>query len=422
MFVEMGLIGGGWYCYDRIKNKDIYYVKSKIKKMFEKNNIDYYPIYKVNRKLPWGYEVLITLGEHGFNKLNNLQDEIQTSIGYPITIEQSLNYELGIIKVIVNPPNTETIFAPVKVKPYEIFVSLNNTNQNLIVNLQKFPHVLVSGQTGCGKTEEIRSILTNSIYFHTARDLNLYFADLSDMCDFDIFKNCKQTKAYVKNIEDSTKLFEYLMHIYTKRLQIFEKNNCKNIQEYNSRFYGKRMAYNFIVLDEFADYFPTTKLDKNYKQKVLCYNYLKEFARKFRKVGSFLICGIQRPDTTVLDPNLRSCLCTKIGFSQNSDASSLTVCDTAELTNIENRKGLLMYGNKREWFYSLAIDDNLIKENIKNSILENRGSYTDYNKFLNTNNNAVPMKTKKCEKDDNPGIKKDRPKTKTKLKVKKNVK
>ncbi|WP_278246848.1 FtsK/SpoIIIE domain-containing protein, partial [Clostridium botulinum] len=281
------------------------------------------------------------------------KDVLETAYGEKIFIVQNDNLKTATISIITYKIDESTRFKPIETKPYEIFAGYSYKAEPLISNLNKFPHVLVSGQTGCGKTELIRLIITNNIHNYSDRDFNIYFSDLSDSCDFDIFKNCKQTKGYSETLEDSEKLFEHLIHVYKKRLNIFSKNSCKNIIEYNNKNFNKRMSYIWVVLDEFADYFPTNRLDKEYMQKVNCYNLIKNLVRKARKVGMFLLIGIQRPDTTVLDPSLKSCLCTKFGFSQNNDASSLVVCDSVELSNIDNREALFMYGNKREWFKTL---------------------------------------------------------------------
>lgn len=383
MFVELGVIGACAYGYRRIKNLDIYSMKKEIKKVLEENKLDY-TIGEVRRRLPWGYTILINLLGKGFEKLEATKGNIETKLGYETFIEQNENLKTATIKIIVLPLTENTKFVPYKkVKPYETYCGLNYTMQELIVNMRKFPNILVSGQIGSGKTEIIRILLTGLLSNFSERDVNVYFADLSEVADYDVFQKCKQVKGYARTLDETEKLFKYLLYMYSKRLEIFGKNGCKNIQEYNQKCYGKRMAYNYLVLDEFGDYFPSNKLEDNYELKVKCYNLIKHMVRKFRKVGIFLVVGIQRPDTTILDPSLKSGLCTKIGFSQNNDASSLVVADTTELTNIENRKALLMFGNRREWFKSLFIDDDLIESYIKSSMVNgSREKLDDYNKFL----------------------------------------
>lgn len=383
MFVELGALGAIGYGYNVFKNRDKLMMKKYIKDILKENNLEHYTIIEVKRNLPWGYTAIVSLNGKGSDGLKGIKENIQTKLGYEVYIEQNKNLKTAIIKIIVLPIDENTKFRPYKAKPYEIYTGLNYTFNELLVDMRKFPNALVSGQPGAGKTELIRILLTNLINNFTDRDVNIYFSDLADVADYDVFQKCRQVKGYAKTLKESEKLFNYLVYMYTKRLEIFSKNGCKNIQEYNEKFYGKRMAYTYFVMDEMADYFPVNKLEDNYELKVKCYNLIKHMSRKFRKTGIYLIIGIQRPDTTVLDPNLRANLCCKIGFSQNSDASSLTVCDTTELTNIENRKALLMYGNKREWFKTLFVDDDVIEEYIKPSLVNgSREKLDDYNKFL----------------------------------------
>jgi len=357
--IATGIVYGVQYIKDPCRK-----IRKKFNTVIYNNNLEYKIMKIINKN--YGQDLIINLGNEGYTKLENIKDMIQTSLGANIYIEQNNNVSTATITVIKNIPKNIK-FSPVKTNPWELYIAQSFKHENLISNLNKFPHVLVSGQTGCGKTEQIRIMLTNQIYNHSSRDINLYFSDLSDTNDFSIFKDCEQTKLYARNITESLNLFKYLEHLYSKRLKIFGKHNCKNIIEYNKQNYEKRMPYIYLVLDEFADYFPVNKLVKNYGEKQKCYNVLRELVRKVRKVGMFLIVGIQRPDTTVLDPSLRSGLCTKLGFSQNSNASSLTVCDSNDLTNIENRQALYMVGNKREWFNSLYITDKIINKYIKDS-------------------------------------------------------
>lgn len=414
MFVELALFGGLKFAHNRWKYRDIYYMKKEINKILEDNKLDFYTVMEVKRSLPWGYSIEISLNGKGFDKLEAATPLIETKLGYSTYIEQNNNLKTATIKVIVLPITEKTKFVPVKTRPFEVFCGLSYTMQELIVNLQKSPHILISGSTGTGKTELIRMIITNLIGNFTDRDINIFFSDLSDMCDFSIFENCKQVKGYAKDISESEKLFNYLMHLYTKRLEIFAKNGCKNIAEYNERFYKKRMPYTFVIMDEIADYYPV-KTDKDVELKEKLYNMLRHFARKFRKVGFFLLIGVQRPDTSVLDPNLKANLCTKIGFSQTSDASSLVCCDTTELTNLENRKALLMWGNQRIYFKSLFINDKLIMEYIKSSIVKDRIKQEYYNKFLDKK--EVSERSKEINEDNLPEAKVIKKNKKTNKKI-----
>lgn len=410
MITEFALAAGMVYSYNYLTS-DKYKIKKIFNKVMEDNNLEYKIVNIENSE--YGHKLIISLNGKGFDKLKSTKDLLETSLGHYIFIKQNSNLKTATIDVITETLTDTTKFVPVKLEsPCEVYVGLNYKFEKLITSLAKFPHMLVSGQTGSGKTEIIRLMLTNSMYNFSDRDLHIYYSDLSDTCDFNCFMRCKQTKGYARTIEESLKLFEYMLHIYSKRLEIFSNNDCKDIIEYNEKYKGKRMNYIFLVLDEFADYYPTNKFEKNYQEKIKCYNLLKHLVRKSRKCGIFLCIGIQRPDTSVLDPSLRSGLCTKIGLSQNTDSSSLVVADNTELTNIENRKGLFMYGNKREWFKSLYINDTIIKEYVKTSYTNDRN---DFNKFLKREEKIVSLQEVK-NVSNAPALNESKSKTKIKIK------
>lgn len=215
MITELLLSGAFTYGYSKFRDIKLFNLKKQIKDCLRENKLDYYTITD-SRKDKYGCTFIISLNGRGYIKLKEAKELLETKVGYMVDIEQNLNYKTATVKIIINTLNDDTKFVPIKTKPYEIFTGIEYSFNKLIIDLRKFPHVLVSGQTGCGKTEEIRLILTNLINNFTDRDINIYFSELSNMCDYSIFENCKQIKGYAKNIEESEKLFNYLMYIYEK--------------------------------------------------------------------------------------------------------------------------------------------------------------------------------------------------------------
>lgn len=402
MIAELIIATGLVYSYKRFTDKTRI-ISKKFKQLMKNEKLNYTIVSAV--ETDYGFKLIINLLEYGYADLEKLKDILQTTYGLATAIEQNKDLKTATISLINTPLVENYAFSPIKIEPYQLYCGKGYKNQNLIADMSKFPHALVTGQSGCGKTEEIKVITTNLINNFTDRDINIYFSDLSDVSDYRMFTQNSQIKGYARNIDEGKALFEYLQHIYVKRLGIFYNRNCTNIKDYNKYNYEKRMSYIYVVLDEFADYFPENKLVDDYEKKIQCYNIIKKLIRETRKAGMFFIIGIQRPDTTVLDPSLRSGLCTKIAFSQNSDASSLTVCDTTELTNIENRKALFMMGNQREWFKTATVTNKILRKYTASSIDYKR---TDFNKFLGSADNKAII----------PLVNSNKPKSKCKVKIK----
>lgn len=398
MFTEFAIAGALTYGIDKIRNRNFY----REEKTFQKTCLlEDKSFLIINTWITqYGSKFLVSLKNKEYGDLEKLKEKLETNFSARVEMEQTERMDTAYVYVIKKRLNDyEFKFTEYKaVKPHEVYLGLDNKLEPITVNMNTFPHVLLSGATGSGKSELLRLMLSNLIANNTQRDIELYFSNISLSNDFYQFLNCKQVKSYVEKIEHSLLLFKHLNHIYEKRLCIFKKHDCLDIKEYNKKFKEKRMSYCYLCIDEFADYFPNNKQEDDYILKTLCYNQLRHLVRKGRKTGIFLVVGIQRPDTSVLDPSLRSNLCTKICFYQNNEASSLTVCDTGELINIKEREMLILYGNKRIWSRSLYINKSIIYNTIKNSIMKDRQKQQDFNSFLKASNININSSKPKIDK------------------------
>lgn len=394
MITEIGLATTLVAGYNLYKYRDYYKENKMFRSTLKVKNKEFYII--ATQLTGYGTEFIVSLKNKEFKELESLKDLLKNNFKGDIEIEQN-NNGTAIVRVIKKELNEK--FSPVKIKPYEVYLGLDNYFKPIIVNLNQYPHILISGATGSGKTQELKLMLTNLINSNSERDINIYFSNISESNDFKNFLKCKQVKAYTEKISESLKVFEYINHLYSKRLDIFKKHNVTDIKEYNEKLPNKRMAYNYIVLDEFADYFPSNKLEDNYETKVKCYNVLKHLVRKGRKTGIFLVIALQRSDTSVLDPSLKSNLCTKISFSQTNSASSLVICDTAELVGLQPRIFMTTYGSNKIWSKSLYINDCMIKKYVNESISDHRlNTFLEPIKEIKQDNKVVELKNKKSKK------------------------
>lgn len=347
----------------------------------------------------YGYRLIISLKGDTYAKLEKCKELLEVEYGAEVELTQNENYKTATMYMLKNKLNdTDHKYKPIKLKPYEIFISLDSKFKPIIADMNEKPHILDTGATGTGKSQELKIMLCNLIYSNQNNEAEIYFSNISQTTDFRHFRNCKQVKGYVDTLDESLQLFEYILHLFKKRMSIFEKYDCDDIKQFNKKNPDKQMSYIYTIIDEYAQYFPESENDPNYKIKVKCKFALKEIARLCRKAGLILMICVQRPDTTVLDPNTRSNLTTKIAFAQENGASSLTVCDTYELMNIPNRKFLYMSGHIRQWGRSLYIDDNIIKKIIKSNIIRDRQNQSDFNKFLKKEADILTKDNEKSSK------------------------
>jgi S-DNA-T family DNA segregation ATPase FtsK/SpoIIIE len=83
---------------------------------------------------------------------------------------------------------------PSELKPNELLFC-----ENVIVDMNKFPHCLIGGDTGTGKSRVLLTILTQLISYNDNVDLHLLQVRKNDL---GVFKNCKQVKTFSKTLDD----------------------------------------------------------------------------------------------------------------------------------------------------------------------------------------------------------------------------
>jgi|GEM_PF-1986852 len=349
----------------------------------------------------YGTKLVVSLKGGTFTSLEKHSDELQINTESKIEIIQNENIKTATIYILKNKLNDiDNKFEPVLVKPSEVYIGLDNKFNHMIIDLNDFPHLICSGSTGVGKSEELKLILANSIKSNKDNNLNIHICNVGHTGDFDDFINCKQVKSFSQEYKEIQKQFEYIIHTYDNRIETFRRYGVKNIKQFNKKFKNspKKMPIVFLVIDEIASLYPNGEFDKEVAIKSELFNNLCDMGRRVRKAGIFLLVGIQRPSRQVFNPELKQNLNIKLGFNQNNTASSLVAMDNEKVAKIGRRNFLVEYGCEEHWARSLYIDDNIIKETIKDSVVKNRQTLDDFNSFLKNEKSEKPKNNKSKNK------------------------
>lgn len=387
-----------FYQENKWKNKEIKpYIKEFDKVCHDKEADLYLLDGEITR---YGAKFVISLKNYTFEALVKLKEIFEIAFECEVELEQNENKmsaTMDIIKVKHN--DAENKYEPIKVEPYEIYIGEDNKFRNMVVNMNNCPHAIVSGSTGSGKSELLKLMISNSLYFNNESKLQLDICNVGNTGDFDDFRNCKQVKSFTESYDEIYKQFEYISNIYDNRMETFRRYKVKNIVQFNKKFKDseKEMPYRWLIIDEIASLYPSSAIDKNKAIKEELFNSLCDMGRRFRKVGIFLILGIQRPSKTVFNPELKQNIGLKISFNQNNNASSLVATDSDKVAKIGRRKFLIEYDCDEYWARSLYINDIMIRKNIRSHIVKDRMSLNDFNVFLKIEDKKEEAAAKKKE-------------------------
>lgn len=216
---------------DVMKNSDIKEIKErwKIAMVYagiknKSENEQTFELLKVIKK-KYGYDCIVSipLGK-SYEDLEKLQPIIQTNMRcVGVTMEWVKLSGCAYVRLITKAWNEKALFEPVKVKPYEVYLSSTEYFQDVISDLTMHPHILISGSTGMGKSVLMFMLALNTIINHKPSDVNIYLAQVSDKKDLRVFRDAEHVKYYADNLEKSSKMYAYLADEMAKRNFLINK-------------------------------------------------------------------------------------------------------------------------------------------------------------------------------------------------------
>jgi S-DNA-T family DNA segregation ATPase FtsK/SpoIIIE len=198
-----------------------------------------------------------------------------------------------------------------------------------IYDMVDSPHLLIAGETGAGKSTQLRSILTSWIQHFSPFQLRLYLADLK-RTEFHLFKWLPHVE---RNEIDLGKTKSMLMKV---QKELVSRGNLLNEHgESHITHLPESVRPPFIVvcIDEFA----LLKKDET------CIDIMEEIAQQGRALGVFLILSCQRPDSKILEGTIKACLTVRMAFRHADEINSRITLGTGGAERIKpSEKGVLL--------------------------------------------------------------------------------
>lgn len=192
---------------------------------------------------------------------------------------------------------------------------------DVIIDIDKTPHILIGGNTGSGKSVLVQCLLWQAIQ---QADV-VYVADFKGGVDFSYVW---QEFAYI--ITEEKKLLVLLNHladILEERKRLFKEVDAANITEYREKS-GDYMQRIVFACDEVAELLDKTGADKSRKELLAQIEArLALIARQGRAFGIHLILATQRPDANILPGQIKNNMNIRICGRADTTLSTIIIGD-----------------------------------------------------------------------------------------------
>lgn len=221
----------------------------------------------------------------------------------------------------------------------ELPIALGKTisNEALVIDLARMPHLLVAGATGQGKSVGLNVILTSLIYKRHPSQLKFILVDpkkveMSLYSKLERHYLAKLPNSEEAIITDTRKVVHTLNSLCIEmenRYEILKDAGARNLKEYNAKFVARKLnpkeghrflPYIVLVIDELADLMMTAGKEVE--------TPIARLAQLARAIGIHLVVATQRPSVNVITGVIKANFPARLSFRVTSKVDSRTILDT----------------------------------------------------------------------------------------------
>lgn len=162
------------------------------------------------------------------------------------------------------------------------------------MDLEKYPHGFIAGETGSGKSNILKCLI------HQALSKN-YDVILIDFKRGVSFSNFSHAVTIYYDYVSAMQILKSMVQETNRRLDLFRETKVDNLIDYN-RITNSYLERKIIFIDELAELLKT----RDKEISAILYDSIETLTRLSRAVGIHLIMGIQRPDSTIVNGQIKN--------------------------------------------------------------------------------------------------------------------
>ena len=207
-----------------------------------------------------------------------------------------------------------------KTGPLEVVLGRDVDGEPISANIEKMPHLLVSGSTGSGKSIVIHSLITSLLYKNSPETLRFIFIDPKRV-ELSVYQNIPHlVSPVIVEGKKAINVFRWAINEMEQRYEILLKAGARDITSHNKKG-GEVMPYIVIVVDELADLMAAH--GREIEASIV------RLAQMARATGIHLVLATQRPSVEVITGLIKANIPARIALKVASQIDSRTILDAA---------------------------------------------------------------------------------------------
>ncbi|MBP5152521.1 MAG: DNA translocase FtsK, partial [Lachnospiraceae bacterium] len=218
----------------------------------------------------------------------------------------------------------------------------------IIYDIDKFPHVLIAGATGSGKSVCINTIVMSILYKAHPDDVKLIMID-PKVVELSVYNGIPHLLLpVVTDAKKAAATLNYAVNEMTERYKKFADVGSRDLEGYNSTVTSadfkekhpdsemyKKLPRMVIIVDELAD---LMMVARNEVEDSIC-----RLAQLARACGIHLIIATQRPSVDVITGLIKANMPSRIAFAVASQIDSRTILDMGGAEELIGKGDMLFF-------------------------------------------------------------------------------